>query len=60
MRVIDDKTFAEIIKMLLEDQKVQLFQKLVTAPTAEPEEKYPADAWIRNPDRSIAARHRRS
>lgn len=36
MRVIDDKTFAEIIKMLLEDQKVQLFQKLVTAPTAEP------------------------
>lgn len=39
MRIIDDTTFAEIIKELLTDPKVKLFQKLVTAPTAEPGDK---------------------
>ena len=38
MRVIDDATFAELIKMLADDPKVKLFQKLVLAPKAEPGE----------------------
>jgi hypothetical protein len=36
MRIIDDATYTEIIKMLLEEPKVRLFQRLVLAPTAEP------------------------
>ncbi len=36
MRVIDDETYAAIIKMLQDDPKVKLFQKLVLAPKAEP------------------------
>ena len=38
MRVIDDETFAQIIKMLQDDPKVKLFQKLVLAPKTEPGE----------------------
>lgn len=38
MRVIDDETYAAIIKMLQDDPKVRLFQKLVLAPKAEPGE----------------------
>ena len=38
MRVIDDATFAELIKMLADDPKVKLFQKLVLASKAEPGE----------------------
>lgn len=36
MRILDDTTYAEVIKMLQDDPKVRLFQKLVMAPTAEP------------------------
>ena len=39
MRIIDDQTFAEIIKMLTDDPKVKLFQKLVLSPKAEPGDK---------------------
>ena len=39
MRIIDDMKYAEIIKMLQDDPKVRLFQKLVLAPKAEPGEK---------------------
>ena len=35
-RLIDDATFAELIKMLQDEPKVKLFQKLVLAPKAEP------------------------
>ena len=38
MRLIDDATYAEIIRMLQDDPKVRLFQKLVLAPKAEPGE----------------------
>lgn len=37
-RLIDDATFAELIKMLQDEPKVKLFQKLVLAPKAEPGE----------------------
>ena len=39
MRLIDDTTFAELIKILQDDPKVKLFQKLVLAPKAEPGDK---------------------
>lgn len=35
MRVIDDTTFAEIIRILQEDPKIKLFQKLILSPRAE-------------------------
>ena len=37
-RLIDDATFAELIKMLQDEPKVRLFQKLVLAPKTEPGE----------------------
>ena len=39
MRLIDDTTYAELIKTLQDDPKVKLFQKLVLAPKAEPGDK---------------------
>lgn len=39
MRIIEDAVYAEIIKLLLDDPKVKLFQSLVLAPTAEPGDK---------------------
>lgn len=34
-RIIDDKLYAEIIRILAEDPKVKVFQQLVLAPKAE-------------------------
>lgn len=36
MRIIQDETYARLIKLLQQDEKVALFQELVMAPTAEP------------------------
>lgn len=36
MRIIDDETYAQIIKLLAQDPKVALFQKLILAQKAEP------------------------
>ena len=38
MRIIDDETYAQIIKILAQDQKVALFQKLILSQKAEPAE----------------------
>ena len=34
-RIIDDKLYAEIIRILAEDPKVKVFQQLILAPKAE-------------------------
>jgi hypothetical protein len=39
MRIIDDQTYAELVKMLLTDPKVKLFQKLLLSQKAEPGDK---------------------
>lgn len=36
MRIIDDETYAQIIKLLAQDPKVALFQKLLLSQKAEP------------------------
>ena len=38
MRIIDDETYAQIIKILAQDPKVALFQKLLLSQKAEPAE----------------------
>ena len=38
MRIIDDETYAQIIKVLAQDPKVALFQKLLLSQKAEPAE----------------------
>ena len=38
MRIIDDETYAQIIKILAQDQKVALFQKLILSQKVEPAE----------------------
>lgn len=35
MRIISDELYAQVLRLLMQDEKVALFQKLVTAPTAE-------------------------
>ena len=35
MRIIDDETYAQIIKLLAQDPKVALFQKLLLSPKLE-------------------------
>ena len=39
MRIIDDKLYSELIKVLAEDPKVKVFQQLVLAPKAEATDK---------------------
>lgn len=41
MRIIDDETYAQIIKLLAQDPKVALFQKLLLLQKAEPAENKP-------------------
>ena len=41
MRIIDDETYAQIIKVLAQDPKVALFQKLLLSQKAEPAENAP-------------------
>lgn len=36
MRIIDDKLYAELVRILSDDPKVKVFQQLILAPTAEP------------------------
>lgn len=38
MRIIDEETYAGIIKLLAQDTKVALFQKLLLSPKVEPAE----------------------
>ena len=38
MRIIDDETYAQIIKLLAQDPKVALFQKLLLSQKVEPAE----------------------
>lgn len=38
MRIIDDETYAQIIKILAQEPKVALFQKLLLSQKAEPNE----------------------
>jgi hypothetical protein len=36
MRIIEDKLYAELVRILSDDPKVKVFQQLILAPTAEP------------------------
>ena len=42
-RIIDDKLYAQLVKILAQDEKVATFQQLILAPKAEPAETAPAD-----------------
>jgi hypothetical protein len=42
-RIIDDKLYAQLVKILAQDEKVATFQQLILAPKAEPAEIAPAD-----------------
>ena len=48
MRIIDDETYAQIIKVLAQDPKVALFQKLLLSQKAEPAENQPDEITIEN------------
>jgi hypothetical protein len=48
MRIIDDTTYAAIIKMLQDDPKVKLFQKLILAPKTEPAENKPDEITVKS------------
>lgn len=48
MRIIDDETYAQILKLMLQDPKVALFQKLILAGKAEPAENKPDEIIIKN------------
>lgn len=37
MRIINDELYAQIVKLLLTDEKVKLFQQLLLAPKTQPE-----------------------
>jgi len=39
MRIIDDKLYSELVKVLAEDPKVKVFQQLILAPKAEATDK---------------------
>ena len=43
MRALDDTLYAQIVKLLLTDEKVKLFQQLLLAPKIQPEETEPAE-----------------
>lgn len=46
MRIIDDETYASIIKILAQDEKVALFQKLLLSKKAEPAENQPDEIKV--------------
>ena len=48
MRIIDDETYAQIIKVLAQDTKVALFQKLLLSQKAEPTETQPDEITVKS------------
>lgn len=48
MRIIDDETYAGIIQVLAQDQKVALFQKLLLSPKTEPVENKPDEITVKS------------
>ena len=48
MRIIDDETYARIIKVLAQDQKVALFQKFLLSQKAEPAENEPDEITVKS------------
>ena len=48
MRIIDEETYAQIIKVLAQDPKVALFQKLLLSQKAEPAENNPDEITIKS------------
>ena len=48
MRIIDDETYAQIIKLLAQDPKVALFQKLILSQKAEPAENKPDEITVKS------------
>ena len=48
MRIIDDETYAQIIKVLAQDPKVALFQKLLLSQKAEPAENQPDEITVKS------------
>ena len=48
MRIIDDETYAQIIKLLAQDPKVALFQKLLLSQKVEPAENKPDEITIKS------------
>ena len=48
MRIIDDETYAQIIKLLAQDPKVALFQKLLLSQKAEPAENQPDEITVKS------------
>lgn len=48
MRIIDDEAYALIIKMLAQDPKVALFQKLLLSQKAEPTENKPDEITVKS------------
>ena len=47
-RIIDDTTYAEIVKILATDPKVALFQKLLLSQKAEPAENKPDEITVKS------------
>ena len=47
-RIIDDTTYAEIIKILAADPKVAVFQKLLLSPKVEPAENKPDEITVKS------------
>jgi hypothetical protein len=37
MRILSDELYAQLVKLLLTDEKVKLFQQLLLAPKTQPE-----------------------
>ena len=48
MRIIDDETYAQIIKLLAQDPKVALFQKLLLSQKEEPAENKPDEITVKS------------
>ena len=48
MRIIDDETYAQIIKLLAQDPKVALFQKLLLSQKVEPAENNPDEITVKS------------
>ena len=48
MRIIDDETYAQIIKVLAQDTKVALFQKLLLSKKAELAENEPDEITVKS------------
>ena len=48
MRIIDDETYAQISKVLAQDTKVALFQKLLLSQKVEPAENKPDEITVKS------------